>query len=115
MSSTTAAGTISQIVRGFVNLLTRSLGEVAGTAFSLASSSTGFGDLLKTTHSWPPLRSRRTMFEPILPRPIIPICMDDSFSFGRVDVLQDFFQPSGRSGRLDDHILTNCFKAQHCA
>src|SRR5262249_1099069 len=46
---------------------------------SLTSSATGFEDLLNTTHSWPPFRSRRTMFEPIRPRPIIPSCMRRTF------------------------------------
>ena len=34
------------------------------------------GDLSKTTHSWPPLISRRTMLAPILPSPIIPSCIN---------------------------------------
>ena len=73
VSSTTAAGTISQTARGFVELLDE-VGERRRTrrAFSLASSSTAFGDMSKTTHSWPPFMSRRTMFAPIRPRPIIP-------------------------------------------
>ena len=53
--STTAAGTISQTARGFASFLTKSASEEAPTAFSLASSATAFGDLSKTTHSWPPL------------------------------------------------------------
>src|SRR6478752_5385710 len=72
-----AAGTISHTVRGVFNLLTRSLSEPDGTAPSFAISSTGFGDLLNTTHSWPPFNSLRTMLAPIRPRPTIPICMCD--------------------------------------
>jgi len=41
---------------------------------------TDFADLSKTTHRWPPLMRRRTMFAPILPSPIIPSCMDRSFA-----------------------------------
>ena len=52
--STTAAGTISQIARGFSSFFTRSCKEDAPDAFSLTSSSTAFGDLSNTTHSWPP-------------------------------------------------------------
>ena len=48
--STTAAGTINQMARGFSSFFTRSASEEAPTAFSLASSFTAFGDLSKTTH-----------------------------------------------------------------
>src|SRR5262249_40992498 len=77
--STTAAGTISQIARGFLSLPTRSASEAAPTAFSRARSATAFGDMSKTTHSWPPLIRRRTMLAPIRPNPIIASCMT-SFS-----------------------------------
>ena len=88
VASTTAAGTISQTARGFSSFFTKSASEEAPTAFSLASSSTAFGDLSKTTHWWPPLSSRRTMLAPIRPSPIIPSCIADSFEpdrgrFGR--------------------------------
>src|SRR6266446_9298878 len=73
--STTAAGTISQTARGFLSLATRSASEAAPTAFSRARSATAFSDMSKTTHSWPPLINRRTIFAPILPNPIIASCM----------------------------------------
>ncbi len=77
--STTAAGTISQTARGFASFSTKSASDAAPTAFSFASASTAFGDMSKTTHSWPLLISRRTMFAPIRPSPIIPSCMMNSF------------------------------------
>ena len=73
--STTAAGTISQIARGWSSFVTRSCSEDAPAARSLTSSSTAFADMSKTTHWWPALSSRRTMFAPIRPSPIIPSCM----------------------------------------
>ncbi len=79
--STTAAGTINQIARGLSNSFTSSASEEAGTmypwstAFSSANCSTAAGDLSKTTHWWPPSRSRRTILAPIRPSPIIPICI----------------------------------------
>src|SRR5258708_40099067 len=73
--STTAAGTINQIARGFSSLRTRSASEEAPTALSRAKSSTAFGDMSKTTHWWPPLIRRRTILAPILPNPIIASCM----------------------------------------
>ena len=73
--STTAAGTISQIARGLASFLTRSASEAAPTALPLAKSFTAFGNWSKTTHRWPFLISRRTMLEPIRPRPIMPSCM----------------------------------------
>src|ERR1051325_3379171 len=79
VSSTAAAGTISQSLRGFSSLPTRSASEDAATALSRARSATAFGDRSNTTHWWPPLMSRRIMFEPIRPNPIIAICMS-SFS-----------------------------------
>jgi hypothetical protein len=48
--STTAAGTINQIARGFSNLRTRSASEALATAFSSAKSSTAFDDMSNTTH-----------------------------------------------------------------
>src|SRR6266436_2863336 len=73
--STTAAGTISQTARGFLSLATRSASEAAPTALSRVRSATAFGDMSKTTHSWPPLINRRTIFAPIRPNPIIASCM----------------------------------------
>ena len=78
--STTAAGTINQTALGFSSFVTRSCSEALPTAFSWTNSFTAFGDLLKTTHRWPPLSSRRTMFAPILPRPIIPSCISTLLS-----------------------------------
>src|SRR5438876_3955995 len=77
--STTAAGTISQIARGPSSFFTRSAIDEAPTAFARVSSSTAFGDASKTTHSWPPARSRRAMLAPMRPSPIIPSCTLDSF------------------------------------
>ncbi len=84
VSSTDAAGTISQIARGFssfvTSFVTRSWSEVLPVAFSFTNSLTALGVLLNTTHRCPALRSLRTMFAPILPRPIIPSCMEHSSS-----------------------------------
>ena len=73
--STTAAGTISQTARGFASFVTKSASDEAPVAFSAASASTAFGDMSKTTHSWPSFMRRRTMLAPMRPRPIIPSCM----------------------------------------
>src|SRR5580698_1650108 len=78
--STTAAGTINQMARGFSSFLTNSGSDEAPTAFSATSSSTAFGDMSKTTQLWPALSSRRTMFAPILPSPIIPSCINAPFA-----------------------------------
>src|SRR6185437_8871416 len=77
--STAAAGTMSQTARGFLSFLARSASEELPTAFSLARSWTAFWDMSKTTHSWPPARSLRTILAPIRPRPTIPSCMTCSF------------------------------------
>ena len=76
VSSTTAAGIINHTARGLVSLLAKSFSEDDPTAFSFTNSSTDFGDISKTTHSWPAFMSRRTMLAPILPRPTIPSCID---------------------------------------
>src|SRR5215831_12163831 len=73
--STTAAGTISQTARGRASFFTKSGSYAAPVAFSCASASTAFGKASNTTQSWPPLMSRRTMFAPMRPRPIIPSCI----------------------------------------
>ena len=78
--STTAAGTINHTARGFSSFVMKSGSEELPAAFSWTNSFTAFGDMSKTTHRCPPLRSRRTMFAPILPRPIIPSCMNHSFA-----------------------------------
>src|ERR1700693_4499703 len=78
--STTAAGIINQIARGFVSLAAKSFSDDEPTALSFTTSSTDFGDTSKTTHSWPALISRRTMLAPILPRPTIPSCIDHPLS-----------------------------------
>src|ERR1039458_2733165 len=62
--STTAAGSINQTARGLVSLLAKSFSEDDPTAFSCTNSSTDFGDISKTTHSWPAFMSRRTMLAP---------------------------------------------------
>ena len=54
VSSTTAAGTISQIARGFSSFSTRSASELAPVALSFVEIRTAFGDASKTTQSWPP-------------------------------------------------------------
>ncbi len=73
--STAAAGTISQIERGFASFPTKSTRDEAPTACSCASRATVSFDMSKTTHVCPPPISRRTMFAPIRPSPIIPSCM----------------------------------------
>jgi len=92
--STTAAGTISHKALGFCNLLTRSASELAPTAFSETSSFTAFSERSYTTQSWPPLISRRTMFPPIRPNPIIPRSMVYSF-LNPSDVFSDVFFTAG--------------------
>src|SRR4030095_12986052 len=72
VSSTTAAGTISQIARGRSSLVTKSAREVAPLAFSLTRWLTTLGERSNTTHSCPFLSSRRTIFAPIPPIPLIP-------------------------------------------
>src|SRR5215510_9828859 len=73
--STTATGTISQTTRGRPSFFTKSCSDAAPVAFSCASAATAFGKASNTTQSWPPLMSRRTMFAPMRPRPIIPSCI----------------------------------------
>ena len=73
--STTAAGTINHTARGDFSFPTKSASEVEPIAVSSTRSWTAVGDVSKTTHSWPSLRRRRTIFAPILPSPIIPSCI----------------------------------------
>src|SRR5262245_43849751 len=90
--STAAAGTISHAARGLLRLFTNSASEAAPVAFSFTSSCTACGDLSKTTHWWPPLMSRRTMFAPIRPSPIIPSCIVTPLFVGPSRTLR---RPSG--------------------
>src|SRR5580700_652648 len=108
VSSTAAAGTISQTARGFSSFETKSWSEELPVAFSCANSFTAFEDLSKTTHRWPPLRARRTMFAPILPRPIIPNCMDRSFAKSLFDCLM-FFRNLARTGSQPLHRCGDSF------
>src|SRR5216684_2148799 len=93
-SLTVAAGTINQIARGVSSFFTRSAIDEAPTALARLNSSTAFGNLSKTTHLWPPARSRRVMFAPIRPNPIIPSCIVSSI------VVRG--GPSGGPGSLED-------------
>src|SRR5437868_6408493 len=106
VASTAAAGTISQTARGVSSFFTRSTIVEAPTALARVSSSTAFGDLSKTTHRWPPARSRRDMFAPIRPSPIIPICMAGSFQESIAWRIR--FRPSS-VGRLED-ALNRCIQ-----
>src|SRR5262249_39476355 len=58
-----------------------------------------------TTHWWPARNSRRTMFAPILPSPIIPICISRYLSFRRLPpvLVQSLFDSGDqfRKARLD--------------
>ena len=57
LQSTAAAGTISQMARGFSSLLTKSASEAAADRPSLEPARcTGFGERSKTTHWCPPLQ-----------------------------------------------------------
>src|SRR5579871_399958 len=76
--STTPAGTINHMARGFASFLASSAREDAPTAFSLTISAMAFSDMSKTTQSWPPFNSRRAMLAPMRPRPINPNCMNRS-------------------------------------
>src|SRR4029077_13632860 len=110
--STAAAGTISHTARGGSSFFTKSASEEAPTAFSWVSSCTAFRDLSKTTHWWPPLRSRRTMLAPMRPSPISPSCITDSFEAPIARPLR--FRPlcgsrRSRVGRLEDAV-NGCVK-----
>src|ERR1700683_2116652 len=69
---------MSQTVRGFARPRTSSGAEPTPVAFSFARACTAAGAWSNTTHSCPARSNRRTMFEPILPNPIIPSCICDS-------------------------------------
>ena len=78
LESTTAAGTMSHTARGGVRALTNSATDAAPVAPSPASCFTAAWLRSYTTHWCPAFISRRTMFAPIRPRPIIPSCMTNS-------------------------------------
>ena len=77
--STTAAGTISQIARGLSSFFTRSCSEDAPAALSLTSLFHCLRRHVEDHALVPALSSRRTMFAPMRPSPIIPSCMAGSF------------------------------------
>src|SRR5882724_2350699 len=70
-----SSGCITQAVRGFSSLLTKSSRELAPAAPSAASAATDLGSLSYTTAVCPFFISRRTMLPPIRPRPIMPSCI----------------------------------------
>ena len=72
-----AAGIITQAARGVSSFLTKALSDEAPTAPSLTSWRTARLLVSNTTHSCPSFMSRRTRFDPIRPRPIIPSCIRD--------------------------------------
>src|SRR5258708_37981279 len=74
-ASTTAAGTISQMARGFCSFCTKSSIELAPVAPSPESCLTLSALRSYTTQVWPFFCRRRTMLAPIRPRPIIPSCI----------------------------------------
>src|ERR1700689_407320 len=71
--STAAAGTIIHTTRGAGSFATRSVTEVAAVAPSAASALIAGALKSNATHSCPARIRRRAMFEPMRPRPIIPI------------------------------------------
>src|SRR5882672_11472964 len=75
VESTTAAGTISQIARGFCSFLTKSSNEVEPVAPSPSNCFTESALRSYTTHLCPFFCNRRTMLAPILPSPIMPSCI----------------------------------------
>src|SRR5579862_2165482 len=75
VASTAAAGIMIHTTRGACSRCTRSVADEAAMAPSPASSCRAAASRSNTTHRWPALPRRRTMFEPMRPRPIIPSCM----------------------------------------
>src|SRR6266481_7807239 len=69
------AGSITQAVRGFSSLLTKSSKAPEPAAPSAASAATAFGSLSYTTVECPCFISRRTILPPIRPKPIMPSCI----------------------------------------
>ena len=94
--STTAAGTISQIARGFASFFDEVRERRGADRLLLRRAPRRpSGDMSKTTHSWPPPISRRTMFAPIRPE------SDHSELHGRAPspvVLSGVIPPSSASG-----------------
>src|ERR1035438_2587277 len=72
-ASTAPAGIMIQTIRGAGSFATRSAAEVAAAAPASARARAAPALLSYTTQLWPALARRRTMFEPMRPRPIIPI------------------------------------------
>src|SRR5882724_5564817 len=75
VASTTPAGTISQMARGFWSFFTKSSSESEPVAPSPTSCLTVSALRSYTTQVWPLRIRRRTMLAPIRPRPIIPSCI----------------------------------------
>src|SRR4051812_204540 len=75
VESTTAAGTMMQMHRGFSSLATKS--SIASAPVAPSPSSAAIASALTswTTQSWPPRISRRTMLAPMRPSPIMPTCI----------------------------------------
>src|SRR5271170_7421237 len=75
-SVTPPAGNISQTARGFSpSVVTRSAIDAAAVAPSFESASRDLALLAYTTQRCPAFIRRRDMLPPILPSPIIPICI----------------------------------------
>src|SRR3954453_4786764 len=74
VASTTAAGTMMQMHRGFSSFATKS--SIASAPVAPSPSSAAIASALTswTTQSWPPRISRRTKLGPRRPRPIPPTC-----------------------------------------
>src|SRR5262245_55141485 len=104
--SVTPAGTMIQAARGGASFSMNSSIERAPVAPSASSRSTGSGERLVTTMSWPAAMRRRTMFAPMRPRPIMPSCIGQTpFAVGlggflreRLEVLVRVAQPRGVHG-----------------
>ena len=70
------AGTITHTIRGVDIFSASSASEYTPVVLSsLAIALTAVVSWSYTTHSCPPATTRRTMFAPIRPRPIIPSCI----------------------------------------
>src|ERR1700688_2615968 len=75
VASTTAAGTMSHMARGFLSFVTRSSSDTDAVAPSASTAFTDSALRSNATHWCPVFCSRRTIFAPILPSPIIPSCI----------------------------------------
>ena len=70
------AGTITHTIRGVDSFSASSATEYTPVVLSSpAKALTAVVSWSYTTHSCPPATTRRTMFAPIRPRPIIPSCI----------------------------------------